>query len=89
MEDRKPVFLVVHVEVYDQRWCMRYEMREMSSMGAFVPRFEVPGKDAMVTDPDSLVNFEDLMIVRYECQDAGCRGYRDEFATDGYVPDLV
>lgn len=76
-------------QVYDQRWCMRYEMREVSGMGAFVPRFEVPGEDALVTDPDSLMNLEDLTIVRYECQDAECRGYRDGFVTDGYVPDLV
>ena len=67
-------------QVYDQRWCMRYEMREVvmkSGMGAFVPRFEVPGKDTLVTDPDSLMNLEDLTIVRYQCQDRGCRGYRD------------
>ena len=62
-------------QVYDQRECMRYEMREVSSMGAFVPRFEFPGEDALVIG-EELIR-EDLTIVKYECADAGCREYRN------------
>lgn len=76
-------------QVYDQRSCMQYEMREVmmkSNTEAFVPTFELPGEDALVKGPELM---EYLTIVRYECLDARCRGHQGGFVADGGCVDVT
>ena len=68
-------------QVYDQRPCMLYEMREVlaksqsSNRGVFEPRFDLPGVDALVIAEERMKR--DLTVERYECRDVWCQAYRD------------